>query len=574
MKRLKIRGLRQRIVFFLLLPLTLLLFGLGFFGFIFARNMILNEWKKASVLELERAGHQIDMRLGEPLLWIERFNDTGTRRNSGMIQEWILKQLRQLEGVTRADLEWKDASSQSSRMPMGASMMGRGGAGQFHQFHRARISEVTPPQHDMETGEQVVVFTSHFKDETGRNIGKLEVAIKFDYLLHEIRSLGWWQSDFAGLVDKNGRYLAHTEDKGQTHSSLGESKDPLDLAMLEAIKERHFGTLIGPGVPPEKVGGFYRLKNAPWTIVLFADGKKVLAPVIRFRFYYFIIGITSILCIVLLVRYLIGRPVRNIIEISEAAREVADGKYVEPLAVKSADEIGQLTESFNVMVKGLKERDFIRNTFGRYIDEEIAKELLKRPEASRLGGEKREVAILMSDLRDFTQLSESLTPEDTIRIVNSYFSHMIDVIRQYKGIIVDFFGDSVLSFFDPLDEPVDLATRQAVYCAFEMQERLNLWNSRSKAERLPELQMGVGVNTGEVVVGNIGSDTRAKYGIVGSPVNVTQRIQSFAKKGEVVLSEPAYNYAKDEIRIKKTLDTRLKGIRDAVKLYVVERNHE
>ncbi|MBW2000353.1 MAG: adenylate/guanylate cyclase domain-containing protein, partial [Deltaproteobacteria bacterium] len=147
----------------------------------------------------------------------------------------------------------------------------------------------------------------------------------------------------------------------------------------------------------------------------------------------------------------------------------------------------------------------------------------------------------MSDLRDFTQLSESLTPEDTIRIVNGYFSHMIDVIRRYRGIIVDFFGDSVLSFFDPLDESVNLAARQAVYCAFEMQERLNAWNSRSRAERLPELQMGVGVNTGEVVVGNIGSDTRAKYGIVGSPVNITQRIQSFAREGEVVLSEPAYN---------------------------------
>ncbi|MBW2029991.1 MAG: adenylate/guanylate cyclase domain-containing protein [Deltaproteobacteria bacterium] len=299
-----------------------------------------------------------------------------------------------------------------------------------------------------------------------------------------------------------------------------------------------------------------------------------MAPVIKFRFYYFIVGIISILSIILLIRYLIGKPVRNIVEISEAAKRVASGKYIDPLPVRTADEIGQLTESFNSMVRELKERDFIRNTFGRYIDEEIAKELLSRPEASRLGIEKRQVAILMSDLRDFTPLSESLTPEDTIRIVNIYFSDMIDVVRQYKGIIVDFFGDSVLSFFHPLDDPLDLATRQAVYCAFEMQDRLNIWNSGSRAERLPELHMGVGVNTGEVVVGNIGSDTRAKYGIVGSPVNITQRIQSFAREGEVVLSEPAYNYARNEIRIKKTLDTRLKGVRDTMKLYVVERNHK
>ncbi|MBW2000352.1 MAG: HAMP domain-containing protein [Deltaproteobacteria bacterium] len=378
MKRLRIRSLKQRIVFFLLIPLALLLFGLGFFGFIFARNMILNEWKKASVLELEKAAHYIDMRLGQPLSWIERFNDTGTMGGSNeMIQEWILEQLNKLEGVARATLEWEDGESGPERMPGQGHMRMGEGKWRLHQFHRAWISEITPPQHDIQTGEQVVVFTSLFKDETGRTIGKLEVAIKFDYLLRDIGSLGWWQSDFAGLVDKSGRYLAHTEDNGQTHSSLGESKDSLDLAMLEAIKERHFGTLIGSGVPPEKVGGFYKLKNAPWTIVMIADGKKILAPIIKFRFYYFIIGITSILFIVLLVRHLIGKPATNIIEISKAARKVAAGEYVGPLAVKSMDEIGQLTESFNVMVKGLKEglhQEYVRKICRRRNRQRIAQE--------------------------------------------------------------------------------------------------------------------------------------------------------------------------------------------------------
>jgi len=177
--------------------------------------------------------------------------------------------------------------------------------------------------------------------------------------------------------------------------------------------------------------------------------------------------------------------VRSIREISRAADNVANGNYGDPLQAKTTDEIGQLIGSFNKMVKGLKERDFIENTFGRYMDREIAKELLSRPNAMKLGGEKREVAILMSDIRDFTTLSESLNPEGTIRVINHYFSYMIEAIHKHRGIIVDFFGDSVLVFFDPLQNPVATATRQAVRCGVDMQARMKRFNEEMKAERLP-----------------------------------------------------------------------------------------
>ena len=140
---------------------------------------------------------------------------------------------------------------------------------------------------------------------------------------------------------------------------------------------------------------------------------------------------------------------------------MAKGDYGKPIPVHGQDEIAQLTQSFNTMMEGLKERDFIANTFGRYMDQGIAKELLKRPEASRLGGQKREVAMLMSDIRGFTPLSETLTPEEIIRFLNHYFSHLIEVIQEHQGIIVDFFGDAVLVFFDPFDEPVGPMVRKA-----------------------------------------------------------------------------------------------------------------
>ena len=183
------------------------------------------------------------------------------------------------------------------------------------------------------------------------------------------------------------------------------------------------------------------------------------------------------------------------------------------------------------MVEGLKERDFVANTFGRYVDPEIAKKLMQLPEASRMGGEKREVAILMSDIRGFTPFSESISPDRIISFLNRYFTRLIDVVQRHQGIIVDFFGDGILVFFDPLDAPVEPVIRKSVSCALAMQRAMARFNREMKDEGFFEFRTGIGINAGEVVVGNIGSETRAKYGIVGSPVNITHRVSVQGGRG-------------------------------------------
>ncbi|MCK5553151.1 MAG: adenylate/guanylate cyclase domain-containing protein, partial [Deltaproteobacteria bacterium] len=213
---------------------------------------------------------------------------------------------------------------------------------------------------------------------------------------------------------------------------------------------------------------------------------------------------------------------------------------------------------------------FISNTFGRYVDHEIARELMRQPEATRLGGEKREVAILISDIRGFTPLSESLSPEAIISILNHYFSHMIEVIKGHKGIIVDFFGDGVLVFFDPLDEPIEPIIHRAIRCAIEMQNAMDPFNEDMRKEGFPELEMGIGLNAGQVVVGNIGSEARAKYGIVGSAVNLTERIQKVAKGGDVIVSNSIYRYTHENLNIKKSFDVQLKGVQERITLYQIE----
>jgi len=562
-----IRSLQERLALFLLLPAALLLFAVGFLGFLYARGIMLNQWREAAILRLERAAHHIDMRLTQPMMRIKMFQQAADQQEMSNVQEWIIDRLRELDGVSRVNLEWLAEEPLEMRMPGRGMGMGRRG---MMRFHHASISEVTAPVYDAQAGEETVSLISNLEDENGKKVGELKVTMRFDYLMQDIRALGWWQSDMAYLVDASGRYLAKSEATKKAHVRLGETSDPLELAILEQMQEKPFGTILGPGHPPEKVGGFYRIEHAPWTMVLFAPGEKILAPIIKFRFYYALAGSLCIALILLLIRLVGGKMVRSIGEISKAAEQVTSGKYGDPLPVKTRDEIGQLTRSFNTMVNGLKERDFISNTFGRYVDQEIARELMRRPEASRLGGEKRAVAILMSDLRGFTPLSETLSPDVTIRMLNRYFARIIETIQKHQGIIVDFFGDALLVFFDPLEGPVAPVIDSSVKCALEMQRVMEIFNAESRAEHLPELKMGIGLNAGEVVVGNIGSETRAKYGIVGSAVNMTQRVQSKANGGEVVVSESIYSSVRDRLVVKKSFEAQLKGIEGSAKLYVVD----
>ncbi len=569
-KRFRINSLQQRMALFLLLPVAVMLFGIGLFGFFYARASLLNQWREASILRLERAAHHVEMRLRRPMELIEMFNQTGQTSDGEAVQAWLVEQLRGLEGVSSAELKWAEGETQANEM---GEMMGRGlrrRMGAMMRFHKARISEVTSPHYDARAGRRTVTLQSSLKDENGRLVGTLQVELLFDYLLQDIEKFGWWQSDEAYIVDDEGQLLAKATSVKNKRKRLGEEGDVLEMAVLRTMKEEPFGTILGPGHPAHEVSGFYRIKSAPWTIVIFAPGESILAPIIRFRTLYFLVGAASILVIIVLIRFVVGRTAQAVTNLSTVAGQVARGDYGPPLPVARHDEIGQLTESFNQMVKGLKERDFISDTFGRYVDQDVAKELLSRPEALKLGGEKRPVVILMSDLRDFTPLSELLPPEETIRLLNRYYSRMIQVVHENRGIIVDFYGDALLAFFDPLGGPLGPSAQRAIQCGLKMQDILLALNRENESLGLPRLEMGVGIHCGEVVVGNIGSEARAKYGIVGAPVNMTHRIQSVAEVGQVIVSDPVYQVIADRLKVKQSFDGELKGFREPVRLYVLD----
>ncbi len=551
-----IKTLQQRLIIFLILPVAVFLTAIGAGGYFYIRDSLYGEWQEAAILRLERAAHHMDMRLNEPLQWIQSLANTGGDRQGTDNQNWILQKLREQPGISQVSLEWQTQPPSSA----GIIQEGRGGGDLA-----PRVAKVSPPQFSYPPDHKTVGLTSTLLDGAGHPLGSLKVSMKLDYLMEGILTSGWFHAFMACLVNEQGQYLAHTNPEMATRHCLGDTQNPLELAMLKAMKAKPSGTEVGHN----QVIGYYRLHAAPWAIMLHAQEKQIMAPILRFRFYYILAGFICLAVSLVLIRLGVGSMVAAIRRISRKAALVAQGDYGEPLEVRSQDEIGQLTLSFNDMVAGLKERDFISNTFGRYVDQEIAAKLMQRPEASRLGGEKRSVVIMFSDIRGFTPIAEALSPEATIQLVNGYFSRMVEVLRRHHGIVVDFLGDAILAFFDPLDGPLAPVGREALQCAFSMQQAMLSVNLAGLGQELPPLHMGIGLHAGEVVVGNIGSETRAKYGIVGSAVNLAHRIQGQARGGEVVVSQSVYQLVQPEVMITREFEVRLKGIQEPVTLYGV-----
>jgi class 3 adenylate cyclase/CHASE2 domain-containing sensor protein len=219
-------------------------------------------------------------------------------------------------------------------------------------------------------------------------------------------------------------------------------------------------------------------------------------------------------------------------------------------------------------MESLRQRDFIRDTFGRYLSSEVVEELLGSPEGLKMSGENREVTFLVSDLRGFTAMTTSLSPHQVIEIMNRYFEHMVDVIARYKGTVNEFMGDGILAFFGaPLNAADD--PERAVACAIEMQNALVTVNAEQRRLKLPQLAMGIGINTGEVVVGNIGSERRASYGAVGTPINTAYRIESFTIGGQILISPTTHERIAAELTIIGTREVKFKGLDQPLCLYDV-----
>ncbi|MCW8407480.1 GAF domain-containing protein [Legionella sp. PATHC035] len=210
----------------------------------------------------------------------------------------------------------------------------------------------------------------------------------------------------------------------------------------------------------------------------------------------------------------------------------------------------------------------IRKVFSFYMSDEVVNTILKSPHHQKLGGYENKITVMFSDLRNFTPLSEAIPGETLVSLLNSYFSKMVPVIEKYQGIVDAFIGDAIMVIFGaPYSSGND--SLRAIACALEMQQVLKKLNHANKKKNLPQLEMGIGINTGVAVVGNVGSKKRMQYSAIGSSVNLSSRIQDLSLGGQILISESTYKEVVNDIEINGHLRVKVKGIHSPITIYDV-----
>lgn len=268
--------------------------------------------------------------------------------------------------------------------------------------------------------------------------------------------------------------------------------------------------------------------------------------------------------------FIISRMLQPLKLLTAAATEISQGNLEVPLAApKGRDEVGRLTGAFRAMIEGLRQRDFIRDTFGRYVTKEVVDELLGSPDGLRLGGKTRVITILVTDLRGFTAIAARLAPNEVLEILNRYLEQMVAVIQRHRGTIDEIQGDGILCFFGaPLAAPDDPV--RAVACAIEMQQALQELNAECAARGIEPLGMGIGINTGDVIVGNIGSEQRTKYSAIGNAINTAYRIESHTIAGQILVSDDTWAQVSHVARARGSVTAEFKGLEQPIRLWEVE----
>ena len=399
----------------------------------------------------------------------------------------------------------------------------------------------------------------------------------------------------AFAVDGDGVVIHHPDPRALYHS-LTELPPALHKQIIE---EKRFGTDNIPSLgldalaaringkreqghidlprllngAPEIVG-YAPLQNHDW-FVMISESEHVFSLPLQHLYRNAVISaLIAGALFSILALYLARSFVRPINDLSSAAEAVRQGDYANAHAtIFHDDEFGRLARTFNTMVTGVQARERERDIFGRVVSPEVREKLLTGELA--LGGENRRVSVLFSDIRDFTTISERIGPQETVALLNEYLTAMTEAVRPWGGYVNNFIGDAIVVVFGA-PTAHDSIEWSAVGAALEMRDRLVELNAKRVSLGDEPLQTGIGISTGKVVAGQVGSLERFLYTVIGDAVNVAARLEGLTKEFEgnpVLVNSATYEAIRErsELSIEDFGPRQVKGRREPVHIYGVTR---
>jgi adenylate cyclase len=264
------------------------------------------------------------------------------------------------------------------------------------------------------------------------------------------------------------------------------------------------------------------------------------------------------------------RVSRPLTRLRNAVEAIGHGDFTPRLAIESSDEFGEVERAVNSMAEGLGERDRVKNAFARYVPHQVMETVLSSKAAGpQLNADRRRVTVLFSDIRSFSSMSERMPPERVVAILNEYFEAMVEVVFHNHGTLDKFLGDGLMVIFGaPADDPYQ--EEHALRTAIEMQQELTKLRGKWEGEGM-RINIGIGINSGPAVVGNIGSNRRMDYTAIGDTVNLASRLESATKdlKVEILISEYTYHGVSGAFKLRPMGPVQVRGRSEAVQTYTL-----
>ena len=370
------------------------------------------------------------------------------------------------------------------------------------------------------------------------------------------------------LVDREGHILAHPDEKlALTGKKLDSLKIVHDAITTKAMNSKQ--QVFTDDDTGEEYAGAYSKTIYGVTVVAQVPMQVILEPSKQVKRQSFMIsGMALSIALFLIVWFSLSltRPLELLVG---ATNQVAEGNFEVRAPVQTKDEVGELASAFNHMIDGLKERDKVKSLFNKFHGTGIANKLITGE--MKLGGEQREATVFFSDIRSFTSFSEKVSPQEVVNMLNEYFKIMVGIITKHNGVVDKFIGDAIMAVWGAPESFGNDAANAMVAC-LEMRIALANLNESRLARGLPEIRIGMGVHTGPLIAGTIGSDDRMEYTVIGDTVNMASRIEAATKAygTDLLISEVTSEKIKDSFILEQAGTASVKGKSEPLKLFKVK----
>jgi adenylate cyclase len=344
----------------------------------------------------------------------------------------------------------------------------------------------------------------------------------------------------AVLYDSRGQVLLQSQSAG-FERMFSEAAVPADLVQASVSSPLSNGQISLRLDGRVFIGSFYKTGVSGTNAAVVVDEERVFDTPRKIATRSAYLGMAILSFALVFAVFFADSMAKPVLQLVNATRAIGEGDFSVRAQPTTNDEIKTLTQSFNDMAAGLAEREKLKTVFGKFHSKAVAEKLMNS-EGVRLGGERIPVTVFFSDIRSFTSRSESMAPEEVVEMLNEYMTEMVSVIEKYEGVVDKYVGDAIMAVWGmPTPDPRVDAER-AVRACLEMRVKLEELNVRRAARGQAAIAIGMGLNSGEVIAGNIGSQSRMEYTVIGDTVNTASRMESLTKdlKTDFLVNESTY----------------------------------